>query len=49
MPGGGRLHVSLSIGITAVRGEDTIPSILDRADIRMHQAKQAGKNRMVSD
>ena len=38
------LHVSVSVGITAVRPEDTPGTLMERADALMYQSKHAGKN-----
>lgn len=39
------VHVSTSIGLTYYRGEDVTPAeLLNRADMLLYQAKQAGRN-----
>lgn len=43
------LSVTASLGVTIARGEDTIQSIVKRADMLMHQSKQKNKNRVTSD
>jgi len=43
--GGGELGVTASIGITAARKDDTVESIIARADALMGRSKKAGKNR----
>ena len=39
-----KIHVTISVGMTLVRPEDTIDSILERADDLMYKSKQNGKN-----
>ncbi len=39
-------RLTCSIGIAQVRAEDTLKSILGRADMRLYRAKQLGKNRV---
>ena len=41
------LSVSVSVGITVVCENDTIESIIKRADLLMYQSKQTGKNRVT--
>jgi len=41
------LHVSVSVGITAVKPDDTMDSIVERADHLMYQSKKNGKNRVT--
>lgn len=41
------LHVSVSVGITAVRPGDTIDSLVARADKLMYRSKKEGKNRVT--
>ena len=43
------LHVTVSVGVTVVKMDDTIESIVDRADHLMYQSKHAGKNRVSAD
>ena len=43
------LHVTISVGVTLVRMDDTAESIIDRADHLMYQSKAKGKNRVTSD
>jgi two-component system, cell cycle response regulator len=40
------LAVSLSIGLAATRGIDSVAELLEAADGRLRAAKQAGKNRV---
>ena len=44
-----KLHVTMSIGITAVQEEDTMPSIISRADQYMYRAKNMGRNTIITD
>lgn len=43
------LHVTISVGVTTVKMEDTAGSIVDRADRLMYESKTRGKNRVTSD
>lgn len=43
------LHITMSVGITAVTPEDTMKSIIDRADRYMFEAKRKGRNTIVHD
>ena len=45
--GGRSLSVSVSIGITVACKDDTVESIIKRADLLMYQSKQNGKNRIT--
>lgn len=45
--GGRPLHTTVSVGVTLLRGEDTIESVVSRADALMYQSKRAGKNRVT--
>lgn len=40
-----QLHVTVSIGLTTLQPEDTLHSLLSRADHAMYRAKQTGRNR----
>jgi two-component system, cell cycle response regulator len=44
-----QVGVTISIGMTIVRMEDTVKSIIDRADRNMYKSKQAGHNRVTGD
>jgi len=44
---GKSLSISASVGITMARKDDTIESIIKRADLLMYQSKQNGKNRVT--
>ena len=46
---GASLHVTLSLGVTAVKLGDTTDAIVDRADRLMYQSKENGKNRVSTD
>jgi diguanylate cyclase (GGDEF)-like protein len=41
--------LTISIGVTELRNEESINSLVKRADILMYQAKTKGRNRVVSD
>jgi diguanylate cyclase (GGDEF)-like protein/PAS domain S-box-containing protein len=43
------LGITVSIGVTQARSEDTAASFVARADALMYAAKRAGRNRVVSD
>ena len=43
----GNLNISMSVGITVIQPEDTVDSILIRADRLMYQAKKEGKDRVI--
>lgn len=38
------LNVTLSLGITEARGDDTVDTLIQRADAALYQAKAAGRN-----
>jgi diguanylate cyclase (GGDEF)-like protein/PAS domain S-box-containing protein len=42
---GGRISVTVSIGATIVRADDTLETVVNRADHLMYQSKQNGRNR----
>jgi diguanylate cyclase (GGDEF)-like protein/PAS domain S-box-containing protein len=44
-----KIRVSVSIGATVARLEDTVETLLRRADQLMYQSKKAGKNRLTTD
>jgi diguanylate cyclase (GGDEF)-like protein/PAS domain S-box-containing protein len=41
------LHVSISIGATLVRDNDTIETLIKRADTLLYESKRAGRNRLT--
>lgn len=43
-----RLLITFSAGVTQMRGDDTETTIIKRADDAMYQAKQTGKNKVIS-
>jgi diguanylate cyclase (GGDEF)-like protein/PAS domain S-box-containing protein len=50
VPAGSRhLHVTVSVGVTCARLDDTLESLLTRADRLMYASKAAGRNRVTSD
>ncbi len=42
-----KLQVTISIGATLVKDDDTIESLVKRADILLYQSKAAGRNRLT--
>ena len=44
-----KIRVSVSIGATVARLNDTVETLLGRADRLMYQSKRAGKNRLTTD
>jgi len=44
---GDSLHITISIGLTMVHANDSLPSTMERADKAMYQAKQSGRDRLV--
>lgn len=46
---GQRIGISASFGVALLRPEDTIESVVDRADRSMYFAKSAGRNRVVTE
>ena len=46
LPGGGTLHVTVSVGVSALEGAVSDPaSLIDAADVALYDAKRGGKNR----
>ena len=43
------LSVSVSVGVTVIRPEDTVESVVERADQYMYRSKSAGKNTVTTD
>ena len=46
---GQELKVTISVGITTSRPQDTLKSMLKRADKLMYQSKQNGRNKVTTD
>ncbi|MBR1423453.1 MAG: diguanylate cyclase [Ruminococcus sp.] len=46
---GEKLHVTVSVGVTAVRREDTLETLIGRADKLMYISKKTGKNKVTTD
>jgi len=44
-----KLSVTISIGVTMARGNDTLDTLIKRADDHLYQSKQAGRNRITID
>ncbi len=47
-PSGSLVQVTVSIGVTTSLAEDTLESVLGRADQAMYDAKQAGRDQVIS-
>ncbi len=47
--GGEQVCVTVSIGATISREDDTIATIVDRADARLYDSKEGGRNRVTMD
>ncbi|WP_343562430.1 sensor domain-containing diguanylate cyclase [Kiloniella sp. b19] len=45
--GGETIHCSISAGIASLREKEFLPPLLERADQRLYQAKETGRNRVV--
>lgn len=43
------LSITASIGVTTARSDDTIDSVIKRADLLMYHSKKNGKNRVTAD
>jgi diguanylate cyclase (GGDEF)-like protein/PAS domain S-box-containing protein len=43
------LEVTVSVGMTEARSDDTMASLIARADARMYEAKRQGRDRVVGD
>ena len=46
---GQRLHVTVSVGVTCALPDDSLESLLNRADRLMYASKAAGRNQVTSD
>jgi len=42
------IHVTVTIGATMIKKEDSIESVLNRADMLMYDGKSAGRNRLIA-
>ena len=42
-----RLNVTISVGATLGRDDDSIESVLKRADTLLYESKSAGRNRLT--
>ncbi|MCS0501752.1 GGDEF domain-containing protein [Ancylobacter mangrovi] len=40
------IAITISVGVTILRPDDDVPSLLDRADVALYEAKRAGRNRV---
>ena len=49
MVGEDKLHVTVSIGATMSRADDTVEAIVSRADMLMYSSKSRGRNRVTED
>ncbi len=49
MPDNGGIRVTISLGATLARREDTIDSLIKRADQLMYRSKQSGRNLVTAD
>ena len=46
---GKKLNVTISIGATMVKNEDSIETLINRADRLLYESKKSGRNRITSD
>jgi len=44
---GGELHATVSIGATVIGEDDTIDSVIKRADALLYESKKGGRNRLT--
>lgn len=49
LPADPGLHVTISLGATLAQKDDTIDSLIKRADALMYRSKNAGRNRVTAD
>ena len=49
LPGDRSLHITISVGATLARTDDTVETVVKRADRLMYGSKQAGRNCVTSD
>ena len=42
-------RVTISLGISRLSGEDSIQTLIDRADRALYHAKETGRNRVVNE
>jgi two-component system cell cycle response regulator len=50
LPGGGELHVTVSIGVSSVKpGDESVGALMKRADVALYEAKSGGRNRVVAE
>lgn len=43
------VHVTVSIGLTKAKEDDTIDTLIDRADLNLYKAKDSGRNMVIGD
>lgn len=46
---GVNLHATISLGLTELRSDDTLDSLIGRADLALYRAKASGRNRLCTD
>jgi len=42
------IHMTVSIGFSELQSDDTVESLIKRADIALYQAKESGRNKVIS-